>query len=95
MKKYTFNKAAHMGSLSYRVSDKILHMPMWLLFGMSVILSIILGMVGNYCAEITSDVVDGVKAIRDIFIAYLVINIMYVIIQFSLEAFMSIQTEYD
>ena len=88
MKKYTFNKAAHMGSLSYRVSDKILHMPMWLLFGMSVILSIILGMVGNYCAEITSDVVDGVKAIRDIFIAYLVINIMYVIIQFSLEAFM-------
>ena len=75
MKKYTFDKGAHMGSLGYRVSKLIINMPIWLLVILTSIFTVMIGLMVNKASLTVKDFVGGVTTINEMLTVYILVNI--------------------
>lgn len=56
---YKFNREEYMSSKSYKISDKILKIPKWILMTVATALSIVYGLMITKCSEvIKKDIID-------------------------------------
>jgi ABC-type transport system involved in cytochrome bd biosynthesis fused ATPase/permease subunit len=82
MKKYTFDREAYMASTSYKISNKILHIPQWVLAGISITLSIIQGVLNTKAADVMRSVTTGDVELPTVLAVYVIVNLGMTIAQF-------------
>lgn len=82
MKQYKFDRDAFMASPNYRISDKILRIPRWILMTVATILSIVYGLMITKCSEVIKSVTEGNTDLMNVLAVYIVVNIGMAILSF-------------
>lgn len=79
---YKFNREAFMSSTSYKISNKILQIPQWILMTVSIALSIVYGLMITKCSEVIKSVTEGNTELMNVLAVYIVVNIGMAILSF-------------
>ena len=82
MKKFTFNREAYMASPSYKISNKILRIPNWILMTVAIALSIVYGLMITKCSEVIKSVTEGNTDLTNVLAVYIVVNIGMSVLSF-------------
>lgn len=79
---YKFNREEYMSSTSYKISDKILKIPQWILMTVSIALSIVYGLMITKCSEVIKSVTEGNTELMNVLAVYIVVNIGMAVLSF-------------
>jgi hypothetical protein len=79
---YKFSRDTFMASPNYRISDKILRIPRWILMTVATILSIVYGLMITKCSEVIKSVTEGNTDLMNVLAVYIVVNIGMAILSF-------------
>ena len=79
---YKFNREDYMSSMSYKISNKILHIPQWILMTVAIALSIVYGLMITKCSEVIKSVTEGNTELMNVLAVYVVVNIGMAILSF-------------
>ena len=79
---YKFNREEYMSSMSYKISDKILKIPQWILMTVSIALSIVYGLMITKCSEVIKSVTEGNTDLMNVLAVYIVVNIGMAVLSF-------------
>lgn len=72
---YKFNREEYMSSTSYKISNKILQIPQWILMTVAIALSIVYGLMITKCSEVIKSVTEGNTELMNVLAVYIVVNI--------------------
>ena len=72
---YKFNREDYMSSKSYKISNKILKIPKWILMTVATALSIMYGLMITKCSEVIKSVTEGNTDLTNVLAVYIVVNI--------------------
>ena len=79
---YKFNREEYMSSMSYKISNKILGIPQWILMTVSIALSIVYGLMITKCSEVIKSVTEGNTNLINVLAVYVVVNIGMAVLSF-------------
>lgn len=79
---YKFNREEYMSSTSYKISNKILGIPQWILMTVSIALSIVYGLMITKCSEVIKSVTEGNTDLLNVLAVYIVVNIGMAVLSF-------------
>ena len=79
---YHFNREEYMSSMSYKISNKILGIPQWILMTVSIALSIVYGLMITKCSEVIKSVTEGNTELMNVLAVYIVVNIGMAVLSF-------------
>ena len=71
-----------MSSKSYKISDKILKIPQWILMTVAIALSIVYGLMITKCSEVIKSVTEGNTDLINVLAVYVVVNIGMAVLSF-------------
>lgn len=79
---YKFNREEYMSSKSYKISNKILQIPQWILMTVAIALSIVYGLMITKCSEVIKSVTEGNTELMNVLAVYIVVNIGMAVLSF-------------
>lgn len=75
MKRYKFDKGAHMSSLGYKMSKITMSLPIWLLIVLTAIFTVLIGLLSNEASVSVKNFVAGDDTLENLLKVYIIANI--------------------